>query len=128
MASCGTKARLQTRDQGAVKDLGNRRGRQKPGEASTIMLRHGDSPGEGWSLSWHGRGRHGLVGMARPAGQWALGTQGLLGNEDSTARRSWDTPGTGWLQCLPEETQSAESRGHSLAKDSPQPHRPPASP
>lgn len=68
------------------------------------------------------------MGMARLAGQWALGTQGLPGNEDSAARKSWDTPGRGWLQCFPEETQSAESRGHSLAKDTPHPHRPAASP
>lgn len=117
MASFGTKARSQTRDQGAVKDLGNRRGRQKPGEVSTMMLCHGESQGKGWSLSWHGRGRHGLVGMARPAGQWALGTQGLPGNGDSAARKSSDTPGIGWLQCFPEETQTADSRGYPLAKN-----------
>lgn len=127
MASCGTKARSQTRDQGAVKDLGNRRGRQKPGEASIIMLGHGDSQGKGWSLSWHGRGRHSLVGMARQAGHWALGTQGLPGNGDSAARKSSDTTGIGWLQCFPEETQTADSRGHSLAKNPP-PRPPPSCP
>lgn len=97
---------------GQLKDLGNRQGRQKPGEASTIMSGHGDSQGKRWSLSWHGRGRHGLVGMARPAGNTALGTQGLPGNGDSAARKSSDTTGIGWLQCFPEETQTADSRGH----------------
>lgn len=70
------------------------------------------------SLTWSGRGRHVLAFTARPARRWALWTR-VLGAWNSATGKGSDTPVTRWPHCFPEGTQTADRRGHRLAKPTP---------